>query len=65
MTGLQEQLADYLTMRRALGYKLTHHARLLDSFVGYLDDNDASWVSIELAVAWATLPVEADPVWWA
>jgi len=27
MTGLKEQLADYLTMRRALGYKLTHHAR--------------------------------------
>jgi integrase len=65
MTGLQEQLADYLTMRRALGYKLTHHARLLDSFVGYLDDHDASWVSVELAVAWATQPVEADPVWWA
>jgi len=65
MTGLEEQLADYLMMRRALGYKLTHHARLLDSFVGYLDDHDASWVSVELAVAWATQPVEADPVWWA
>jgi len=65
MTGLEEQLADYLTMRRALGYKLTHHARLLDNFVGYLDDHGASWVSVELAVAWATQPVEADPVWWA
>ena len=65
MTGLEEQLADYLTMRRALGYKLTHHARLLNDFVGYLDDHDASWVSVELAVAWATQPVEADPVWWA
>jgi len=65
MTGLKEQLADYLTMRRALGYKLTHHARLLANFVVYLDDHDASWVSVELAVAWATQPVEADPVWWA
>ncbi len=65
MTGLQEHLADYLAMRRALGYKLTHHARLLDSFISYLDDHDTPWVSVELAVAWATLPVEADPVWWA
>jgi len=52
-------------MRRALGYKLTHQARLLGSFVGYLDDHDASWVSVELAVAWATQPVGVDPVWWA
>lgn len=65
MTGLEEQLADYLMMRRALGYKLTHQARLLDSFVGYLDDHGASWVSVELAVAWATQPVGVDPVWWA
>jgi integrase/recombinase XerD len=65
VTGLEEQLGDYLTMRRALGYKLTHQARLLDSFVGYLEDHDASWVSVELAVAWALLPVDADPVWWA
>ena len=64
MTGLEEQLADYLMMRRAL-YKLTHQARLLANFVGYLDDHGASWVSVELAVAWATQPVEADPVWWA
>lgn len=63
MTSLEERLADYLTMRRALGYKLTHHARLLANFVGYLDEHDASWVSVELAVAWATQPVEADPVW--
>lgn len=65
MTGLDEQLADYLMLRRALGYKLTHQARLLHSFVGYLNDHDASWVSVELAVAWATQPVEANPVWWA
>jgi len=64
VTGLEEQLADYLMMRRAL-YKLTHQARLLANFVGYLDDHGASWVSVELAVAWATQPVEADPVWWA
>lgn len=65
MTGMEEQLADYLMMRRALGYKLTHQARLLANFVGYLDDHDASWVSVELAVAWATQPVGVDPVWWA
>lgn len=65
MTGLEERLADYLVMRRALGYKLTHHARLLENFVGYLDDHGASWVSVELAVGWATQPAQADPVWWA
>lgn len=65
MTGMEEQLADYLMMRRALGYKLTHQARLLANFVGYLNDHGASWVSVELAVAWATQPVGTDPVWWA
>ena len=41
MTGpLREALADYLTLRRALGFKLARPEKLLGQFVDYLDDVD-------------------------
>jgi integrase/recombinase XerD len=38
MSPLQEALADYLTIRRAMGYKLERAGKLLTQFVDYLDD---------------------------
>ena len=52
-------------MRRALGYKLESQAQLLFAFVAYLERAQAATVTIELAVAWASEPAAADPVWWA
>lgn len=52
-------------MRRALGYKLESQAQLLFAFVTYLERAQAVTVTIELAVAWASEPAAADPVWWA
>jgi len=65
MSALRTAAEDYLEMRRALGYKLTSQGQLLAAFVAYLEQAQAATVTIELAVAWATEPAGADPVWWA
>jgi integrase/recombinase XerD len=65
MSGVRDVAEDYLRMRRALGYKLEIQGLLLGGFVSYLDDIEATTVTIENAVAWATLPAGADPSYWA
>ncbi len=65
MSTLRSAAEDYLQMRRALGYKLDSQGPLLFTFVAYLEHAHAPTVTIELAVAWASDPAEADPVWWA
>jgi integrase len=56
MSPLQAALADYLTLRRALGYKLIKAERLLGQFVGYLEELGEQTITVEQALAWATLP---------
>jgi integrase/recombinase XerD len=65
MSELRHRAEDYLAMRRALGHKLSDHGRLLMSFVDYLEEVGADHVSVELALAWATLPKGAQPIWWS
>ena len=38
MSRLHKALADYLRVRRALGYKLTRDEKLLDQFLMPLED---------------------------
>jgi len=54
MSGLNQAVEDYLTTRRALGFKLERHGRLLPHLVGYLERAGAATVTTELALAWAT-----------
>jgi integrase/recombinase XerD len=56
MSALRGTLDDYLTMRRALGYRLARTELLLGQFVAYLQAAGASTITTEHAVAWATLP---------
>lgn len=53
MTVVGEAVADYLTIRRALGFKLVEHQRLLRDFATFLEQAGASTITTELAVAWA------------
>jgi integrase len=53
MTDLRAALADYLALRRSLGYKLERSGRLLAEFVSYLEQRGAGRVSVELALSWA------------
>lgn len=65
MRRLQEHVDDYLRMRRALGFKLERHGRLLPQLVAYLEAAGASTITRELAIAWARLPAGAQPSHWA
>lgn len=61
MSALAERLADYLALRRAVGFKLEAQGRLLPQFVAYLDDIGAETVTVEAALAWAVNPMAAQP----
>ncbi len=65
MSPLRQALADYLRMRRALGYKLERAGKLLPQFVDYLEQSSADTVTVERALAWATLPAGGSARWWA
>lgn len=64
MIALSEAVEDYLSMRRALGYKLTDHGRVLPQFVAFLEQRDAALITTELALQFATQPAHANVVWW-
>lgn len=63
MSIIRRRLADYLAVRRALGYKLVQAERLLTQFVSYLEDCGEKHVTTETALTWATLPAGADRSW--
>jgi integrase len=66
MSGpLRGQLADYLALRRALGYRMARPEKLLNQFLGYLDHHDASRITVTSALDWARLPANRGANWWA
>jgi integrase len=65
MSPLHPALSDYLTIRRTLGYKLARAEKLLVQYLDYLEEHDQQLVTVENAVAWATLPANGNPNWWA
>jgi len=64
MSKLLAALDDYLTIRRALGFKLKLAGWVLGKFVEYADGVGAEVVTADLAIAWARLPDQRSPVWW-
>jgi integrase len=56
MSPLRLVLADYLAVRRSLGYQLARPEKLLGQFITYLEDAGAETVTTGHALAWATLP---------
>ncbi len=65
MTPLAASVSDYLLVRRALGYKLARTEKLLGQFVAHCETVGAATVTTEVAVAWATLPVDGTAWWWS
>lgn len=63
MSRLRQAAEDYVSIRRALGFKLDRHPRLLAQFVAYLEEAGASTVTTGLALAWATIPAGTSPDW--
>jgi len=56
VSDLHQVVEDYVAVRRALGAKLEGRPQLLKDFVAFVEAAGATTVTIELAVAWATLP---------
>jgi len=63
MSELAQAAEEYLAIRRALGFKLERHGRLLPDFVAFLEHAGASFVSTDLALGWARQS-EGNTTWW-
>jgi integrase/recombinase XerD len=65
MSTMRQAAEDYLTLRRAIGFKLEKPGRLVLQFADHLDQLGAQEITIDIAVDWARQPAQADPAWWA
>ena len=66
MTGpLREELADYLALRRALGYRLARPEKLLGQFLDHLEQAGDATITVAAALDWARLPAAGGSNWWA
>ena len=65
MSRFRDAVAEYLEIRRALGFKLKRAGRLLPHFVEYLATHRCSIITTRLAFDWARQSPDAHPAWWA
>ena len=63
MTALARHVEAYLETRRALGFKLEAPGRLLADFTAFAARAGVETVTVEVALAWTSLPTAASPVW--
>jgi integrase len=64
VTGLRDALADYLALRRALGYRLDRPEKLLNQFLTNLEAAGQDVVTVEHALEWSQLPSNGASNWW-
>jgi integrase len=62
---LRQAVEDYLSMRRALGFKLQEAGKGLLDFVTFLEKHRAPYITSTLALAWAQQPQNVQPAYWA
>ncbi|NRQ19168.1 tyrosine-type recombinase/integrase [Ensifer sesbaniae] len=65
MSALRQAAHDYIEMRRRLGFKLRQAGRGLIDFVSFMEAKDAPYITTELALEWAQLPIKTQPSNWA
>jgi len=63
--SLRAALAEYLAVRRSLGFKLARDGLLLEQFVSFCEQAGAGRVTSDLALAWVSAPAKASPGWLA
>lgn len=63
MSALHAHVADYLRLRRALGFKLERPGYDLPQFVSWLEANKIETITVDAAIAWARLPEHAQPIY--
>lgn len=65
MIRLRKAAEDYVTMRRALGFKLRLPAGMLRSFAAFVEHEGGTHITTDLALRWAKQPVGVQPAQWA
>jgi integrase len=65
MSAMRDALRDYLAIRRALGFKLVSEGTALLSFVAFLEQAQADYISTACALAWAQIPTSVRAARWA
>jgi integrase/recombinase XerD len=65
VTTLEERLADYLALRRALGFKLKTSGRELGQLVAHVQAAGSPVLTVDLIVEWAQTSRSAAPITWA
>lgn len=63
--SLRKAVIEYLSVRRALGYKLKLAGAGLMDFVLFAEKSGADYVTAALALEWAQKPSSAQPATWA
>jgi integrase/recombinase XerD len=61
MIPLRQAVEDYLSLRRSLGFKLRCTGALLRKFAAFAEGKGAEYVTVPLALEWATLPPAQKP----
>ena len=65
MTSLRQAIQDYLSLRRSLGFKLRCTGALLLKFAAFAEGRKTEYVTISVALEWATLSPHQNPATWA
>jgi integrase/recombinase XerD len=65
MNTLRQGIAEYLALRRSLGFKMNHAARELADFAKFMERRRASYITQALALKWAQMPQHTQPAHWA
>ena len=63
MNELRKNLEEYLSIRRNLGFKLQRAGKLLPDFVLFAEKEGASFITVELALRWATQSLGCQKAW--
>ena len=65
MKSLQQILNEYINLRRALGFKLCQTEILLRNFLSFLKQQEQEFITIDMALDWATKPQNVQYAHWA
>ncbi len=65
MNTLREAIEAYLQLRHDLGFKLAQAQRWLREFAGFMEQQQAPFITTECALEWAVHPTNGQPAYWA
>jgi integrase/recombinase XerD len=65
MSQLRQAVEQYLQLRRSLGFELSAPGRLLHNFAAFAEREEATHLTVDLALRWAQQPADAKPATWA